>query len=65
MNKVTAAILANDTISPDELRAILRAGRTATYAALKSRQVPSFTFGGSIHIPSAWVRAKLGLVEAA
>jgi hypothetical protein len=59
MNKVTAAILANDTVAPDELRLIFRTGRSATYSAIKSKQVPSFLFGGSIHIPSEWVRAKL------
>jgi hypothetical protein len=65
MNATTATMLANDTITPDELRQILRAGKSACYDAIASGQVPHFRFGGSIHIPSAWVRSVLQLKEAA
>jgi hypothetical protein len=65
MSKATAEILSNDTVTPNELRQILRAGKSACYDAIKSGQVPSFKFGGAIHIPSAWVRSVLQLTEAA
>jgi hypothetical protein len=65
MNDATAAILFHDTCSPQEVRRILRSGKNSTYNAIKSGAIPSFRVGNNLKIPTRWLRAKLGIQDAA
>ena len=59
MNANTATILSNDTCTPQEIRRVLRSGKSAVYDAIKSGEIPSFRIGGTIKIPTSWLAAKL------
>jgi excisionase family DNA binding protein len=65
MTDTTAAILAHPTCTPEELCHLLRFGKLAAYRALKAGGIPSFRVGNKYHIPTSWLRDKLGLPQAA
>jgi hypothetical protein len=65
MTNAIADLLLNPTVTPAELQRILRSGKSSTGKALAAGEIPSFRVGRNRKIPTAWVRAKLGLVEAA
>jgi predicted DNA-binding transcriptional regulator AlpA len=59
MNDVTAAILANETLTPAEVQRILRASRSSIYRGISKGSIPSFRIDSNVRIPSAWLRALL------
>jgi hypothetical protein len=65
MTNAIADLLSHPTVTPAELQRILRSGKSSTGKALAAGEIPSFRVGRNRKIPTAWVRAKLGLVEAA
>jgi excisionase family DNA binding protein len=60
-----ATILSNPALTPAEVRQVLRAGRNATYNAIRDGSIPSFKFGGQYRVPTVWIRKQLGLPDAA
>ena len=60
-----AALLLNPTLSPLEARRILRVGHNSIYRSLQNGEIESFRVGGKYKIPTAWLKQKLGLTEAA
>jgi excisionase family DNA binding protein len=62
MNDI-ARILSNPSLTPAEVRQLLRLGRNATYNAIKSGDIPSSKFGGSYRVSAVWMRKALGLPE--
>jgi excisionase family DNA binding protein len=65
MNESISAILSNAALTPTEVQRVLRSGKAAVYNSIKSGEIPSFRYGDSIRVPASWLKAKLGLTEAA
>jgi hypothetical protein len=64
-NDILTALLSNPTVTPGEFMQITRSGKNSTYKAILAGQIPSFAVGDNLKIPTAWLRAKLGLTEVA
>ena len=64
MNDVTSTILSHVFCSPTEAQQVLRLGRSATYKAIRSKDIPSLTIGGVIKVPVAWLRTAAGIEPA-
>jgi hypothetical protein len=58
------AILARPTCSVDEFGKIFGLSKNPAYEAVKRGDVPSVRFGGRIRVPTAPLKAKLGLSPA-
>jgi excisionase family DNA binding protein len=58
-------LMEEPTISVDDAAMLLRLSRHHAYAAVKEGHIPSIRIGRCIRVPSAPLRAMLGLVEAA
>jgi hypothetical protein len=65
MTDTLAALLLNPTLSPLEVRTILRVGHNSIYNALAANEIPHFRIGGKIKIRTSWLKKQLGISEAA
>ena len=61
MSEDIKEILARPTCSVEEFRRIFDLSKNPAYDAVKRGDVPSVRLGGRIRIPTAPLRAKLGL----
>jgi hypothetical protein len=65
MTNAIAELLSHTSVTPAELQRIFRTGKSSIGKALAAGEIPSFRIGRLRKTPTSWVRAKLGLVEAA
>jgi hypothetical protein len=61
MTDALAALLLNPTLTPLEVRRILRVGHNAVYESIRTGQIESFRIGGKIKCPTAPIKKMLGL----
>jgi hypothetical protein len=65
MNEELLKLLSKPTASvPDVGRIVYGLSRNASYAAAKRGDIPTIPFGKLLKVPTAPLRAKLGLVAA-
>jgi hypothetical protein len=60
-----AELLSRHTVTPDQCGQILGIGKNLTYLAIAKGDIKTFRIGRVHKIPTAWLKAKLGLTESA
>jgi len=65
MDPTIAALLRTPALTPQEVQRVLRSSRSLTYSSIRNGTIPSFRLGKTIKVPTAWLKATLGLTESA
>jgi hypothetical protein len=65
MNEITKLLNENAVLPLERAGRILGLKRGAIYAAARSGDIKTIRFGRLLKVPTAWLKAKLGLDEPA